>query len=255
MGQQFNRERERTSTGYVQAKQKLAAKLSKTRPGKFGEFIPGVVQKLHVSGKIIALTFDACGGPKGSGFDKDLIDFLKQEKIPATLFISGPWLEKNTITFQQLCREPLFEIENHGLTHSPFTIAGEVKYKITGTKNFSEAYDEVELNARQMQFYCHRKPKYYRPGTATADEGALAIANELGVSVVGYSVLSNDAMAGASKELIKASILNKVNSGAIVIMHMNHPERNGFEALREVVPILKKQGYQFVTMEKYSKRK
>lgn len=251
----FNLDQEKSSTEYLQAKQKTIARLGNLKPGKFGEVIPGVIQKLPVSGKIIALTFDACGGPTGSGFDKELIDFLKHEKIPATLFISGRWIEKNPLVFKQLCNEPLFEIENHGLTHRPLTVAGEVMYKITGTKNGSEAYDEIELNARQIQYYYHRKPIYFRPGTATVDEGAMTIATQLGVSVVGFSVLSNDALASASKDLIKTSVLSKVSPGAIVIMHMNHPERNSFEALREIIPILKSQGYQFVTIEKFLKRK
>ncbi|MBS1508449.1 MAG: polysaccharide deacetylase family protein [Bacteroidetes bacterium] len=254
-GQSFNPEQEKSAPGYLQEKKKTLARLGNLKPGKFGEVVPGVIQKLGGSGKIVALTFDACGGPTGSGYDKELIDYLKHEKIPATLFISGRWIEKNPLIFKQLCDEPLFEIENHGLTHRPLTVAGEAMYKITGTKDGSQAYDEIELNARQIQFYSHRKPKYFRPGTATADEGAMAIANALGVSVVGFSVLSNDALVLASKELIKTSVLNKVCPGAIIIMHMNHPERNSFEALQEIISILKSQGFQFTTIEKFLKRK
>lgn len=38
----------------------------------------------------IALTLDACGG----GFDAELIQFLIQQRIPATLFVTKKWLDK-----------------------------------------------------------------------------------------------------------------------------------------------------------------
>jgi peptidoglycan/xylan/chitin deacetylase (PgdA/CDA1 family) len=249
VGQDFNVQQERVSHDYQTAKWKVADQLRTNKPGLFGEFIPDIEQKLTARGKMVALTFDACGGPNGSGVDRAILDFLKKEKIPATLFISGSWLEKNLALFKQLCKEPLFEIENHGLTHRPFAIAGETKYKIRGTQNFSEAYDEVELNARQIQFYAHRRPLFYRPATVAADQGAVAIARQLKMILVGYSVLSNDALAGSSTDLIRKSILDKIKPGAIVIMHMNHPERNGLSALRLVVPVLRSQGYQFVKLE------
>lgn len=46
--------------------------------------------------KIIFLTFDACGGPYGSGYDQKLLDFLnKEEKVEATLLLNSRWLEAN----------------------------------------------------------------------------------------------------------------------------------------------------------------
>ena len=38
--------------------------------------------------KTLALTFDACGGPGGSGVDTDLLELLEAESVPATLFLN-----------------------------------------------------------------------------------------------------------------------------------------------------------------------
>lgn len=38
------------------------------KPKFWGEKIPGVILRLPTNEKVIALTFDACGGPKGSNF-------------------------------------------------------------------------------------------------------------------------------------------------------------------------------------------
>ena len=207
------------------------------------------MKALPADEKVLALTFDACGGLHGSGFDRDLIDFLKKEKLPATLFVTGSWIEKNLAAFQQLCNEPLFEIENHGLTHHPCTLGKESKYGIKGTGNASAGFDEIELNARQIEFYAHRKPEFYRPATAATDEGCITIANALNETIVSYSVLSGDAMAGVSAETVKENLIKMAKPGGIVIMHMNHPEWNGLEALRAAIPILRQRGYQFVMMK------
>jgi peptidoglycan/xylan/chitin deacetylase (PgdA/CDA1 family) len=201
---------------------------------------------------VVALTFDACGGPTGSAFDSDLIAFLKKEKIAATLFISGLWIAKNDSLFRLLCAEPLFEIENHGLSHRPCSITGKSRYGIAGTENVNDVFDEIELNARQIEFYNGKKPKFYRPAAATADEGCVSIARELKERIITYDVLSGDAAPEAEPILIKKNILKKIKPGSIIIMHMNHPERNGFEALVEVVPDLRKQGYEFVKLEGHS---
>ena len=59
-----------------------------------------------------------------SKYDSSLINFLKEEKIPATLFISGRWIDANYDTFIKLSKDTLFEIENHGLRHKPSQPAG-----------------------------------------------------------------------------------------------------------------------------------
>jgi len=248
-GQSFDVNEEATALNYCEQKSRVFEKLKDIKAGKFGEFAPGIMTKISSSKKMVALTFDACGGPTGSGFDTALIGFLKKEKIEATLFVSGLWIGKNDSLFRQLCAEPLFEIENHGLSHRPCSISGESRYGIAGTENINDVFDEVELNARQIEFYNKKKPRFYRPAAAAADEGCVSIAGELKEKIITYDVLSGDAVPGTAAVEIKKNILKKIRPGSIVIMHMNHPERNGFEALVEVVPELRMQGYEFVKLE------
>ena len=122
IGQAFNAEKERSSLNYSGRRAQVIQKFKNVKAGNFGEFIPGIMTRMVTSKKIVALTFDACGGPRGSEFDTALIAFLKKEKIPATLFVAGSWIEKNTSLFKLLCEETLFEIENHGLSHRPCSL-------------------------------------------------------------------------------------------------------------------------------------
>jgi peptidoglycan/xylan/chitin deacetylase (PgdA/CDA1 family) len=251
VAQSFDVNAEATSSNYCERKSSVVEKFKNVNEGAFGEFTRGIMTKINSSKKIVALSFDACGGPTGSGYDASLIGFLKKEKINATLFVSGQWIEKNDSIFRELCNEPLFEIENHGLCHRPCSISGKSRYGIAGTENVSDVFDEIELNARQIEFYSKKKPRFYRPAAAAADEGCISIANELKEKIITYDVLSGDAVPGTDAVEIKRNIMKKVRTGSIVIMHMNHPERNGFEALLEAVPALIKQGYEFVKLDGY----
>src|SRR5699024_7073493 len=61
-------------------------------PEEWGENVTGVKTTFQTDKREMALTFDACGGPYGSGYDEELISFLKEENIPATLFVNERWI-------------------------------------------------------------------------------------------------------------------------------------------------------------------
>lgn len=249
VGQSFDLQKEETSLHYCQDKSKVIEKFREKKAGEFGEATPGIMTKIATSKKIVALTFDACGGPTGSGYDSALIEFLKKEKISATLFLSGSWIEKNDSVLRLLSAEPLFEIENHGLAHRPCSITEQSRYGIEGTDSVAAVFDEIELNARQIEFFTKKKPAFYRPAAAAADEGCVSIAHELKEKLVAYEVLTGDAVPGVDASVITKNIVKKTRPGSIIIMHMNHPERNGFEGLLKALPELKKQGYSFVKLQ------
>ena len=173
------------------AKERLVAAYKNQTPKEWGERVAGVKTQLDTSEKVIALTFDACGGPRGGRVDTVLIEFLRKEKIPATLFISGSWIDANPAVFKTLAADPLFEIENHGLAHKPCSVNGNKAYGIKGTASVAELVDEIEKNGRKIEAVTGGKPKFYRPGTAYCDEVAVKVAGELGYEVVNYNVLGD----------------------------------------------------------------
>lgn len=63
-------------TSYSAVKNRIVTEFAHTKPGSWGEAVPGVINKLNTQEKYVAFTFDACGGKNGVGFDKELIDFL-----------------------------------------------------------------------------------------------------------------------------------------------------------------------------------
>src|SRR5215213_560069 len=57
--------------------------------------VPGrVVRRVHVEGNVAVLTFDACATrTQANGFDRPLYELLVKEQLPATVFVSGRWIE------------------------------------------------------------------------------------------------------------------------------------------------------------------
>lgn len=218
-------------------------------PTYWAEDVPGVFTRMATNDKVIALTFDACGGSGGSGYDRELIDYLIKENVPATLFINARWIDANPDTFMSLARNHLFEIENHGYLHRPLSVNGKAAWGISGTKNVGEVVDEVLINAVKIQKLTGRRPIYFRSGTAFYDEVAIKVVDDIGLRAVNYNVLG-DAGATFNQSQIKNALLSSQN-GSIVICHMNHPEKSTAEGIMAAIPELKRRGFRFVKLATY----
>jgi len=91
----------------------------------------------------IALTFDLCPVRKGTGYDKALVDYLIERKIPATFFMSGRWIAKHDPEVEQLLEMGFFEVGTHGEVHTHLIMqnADEQREEILGpVKILSEHY-------------------------------------------------------------------------------------------------------------------
>jgi peptidoglycan/xylan/chitin deacetylase (PgdA/CDA1 family) len=237
---------------YLSFKKRIMGEFARDKAGKFSEFIKYAHRKKQPveEQKVIAFTFDACGG-RHSGYNAKLIEYLRREKIPATLFVTGIWIDKNRETFEQLAKDPLFEIENHGLMHRLCSTEGRSKYGVYPTRDLGDVIDEMELGARKIALITGRRPLFFRSATAYTDELSLKVAQRIGMEVVSYDVLSGDAMRQSAKKMSR-NILAGARHGAVVIMHFNHPEWPDLEALELAVPELRKRGFTFARLEDFT---
>lgn len=233
----------------IDVKRIAESKYSSSSPRLWGEKAPGVKTKIDTRSNIAALTFDACGGKNGDGYDKGLIDYLISENIPATLFINSRWIDENPGIFMELSKNPLFEIENHGTNHVPLSINGGKVYGIKGTDSVGGVVDEVMVNAEKIQRLTGRRPRYFRSGTAYYDEIAVKILEETGEKAIGFDIIG-DAGATYSKDQIKRACMG-TRQGSIIIFHMNHPDKDTAEGIKEAIPMLRNRGFKFVKLEDY----
>ncbi|WP_332630870.1 polysaccharide deacetylase family protein [Halalkalibacter flavus] len=215
-------------------------------PLHWGENVEGVKTRIDTDEKVIALTFDACGGPYGNGYDASLIDFLREEKIPATLFINERWIVEHEELFLELAHDPLFQIENHGTSHVPLSVTGNSAWGIKGTESPKEVREEVLGNQETIRLLTGQAPTLFRSGTAFYDEVAVEIVNDLGLQVVNFDILGDAGATFSAREVHEAMM--KATNGSIVLLHMNQPESGTAKGVQLAVMDLREQGYEFVTL-------
>ncbi|WP_203364363.1 polysaccharide deacetylase family protein [Bacillus sp. REN10] len=217
------------------------------KPVQWGEQVDGVKTRMKTSEKKMALTFDACGGAHGSGYDEELIAFLRAEQIPATLFLNERWIQTNEALFLELAADPLFQVENHGTKHAPLSVAGGEAWGIEATASPQAVYDEIMSNHQTVKALTGKEMTMFRSGTAYYDEVAVQLAEELGYQVVNFDVLG-DAGATFSSEQVKQA-LTGAKAGSIALLHMNQPQSGTAEGVKQAVPALREQGFKFVLLE------
>ena len=199
---------------------------------------------------IAALTLDACGG----GYDAKLIGFLIEERIPATVFATRKWIERNAEGMAMLRSHPeLFDIEDHGANHVPAVIGpGRRVYGITGNPDVAHLESEVRDGAAAVEAATGNAPRWYRGATAEYDPRALRAIMAMGYKVAGFSI-NADAGATLRRDTIVAR-LDAVRPGDIIIAHMNKPGSDTVEALASGLKSLQMRGFRFVTLREMDVR-
>ncbi|WP_245204244.1 polysaccharide deacetylase family protein [Kitasatospora sp. RG8] len=224
----------------------VTARYAGVEPSEWGLDVTGVLTSLPAGEQATALTFDACGGPGGSGYDADLIEFLRAHEVPATLFLNARWIDANPAEFESLAGDPLFEIANHGTLHRPLSVTGRSAYGIAGTGDAGEAYDEVAGNLAKLTALLGRPPRFFRSGTAHYDDVATRIAADLGQRVAGFTV-NADAGATFSSAQVREEVA-ATPPGAVVIAHLNHPGGGTAPGFAAALPPLLAAGRRFTRL-------
>lgn len=224
----------------------VVARYAGVQPVAFGLDVPGVVNRLPTSERVVALTFDACGGAHGSGYDAALIDALRTTATPATLFLNQRWIAAHPDLAAELAADPLFELANHGTVHRPLSVTGAAAYEIAGTASAGEVFDEVDGNRRTLTELTGAAPRFFRSGTAHYDDVAVRIAGDIGETVVNFDV-NGDAGATFSARQVTAA-LQSVSPGSIVIGHLNQPTGGTAAGVAAALPRLTADGFRFVRL-------
>ncbi|HNY25697.1 MAG TPA: polysaccharide deacetylase family protein [Alphaproteobacteria bacterium] len=217
----------------------------------WGENVAGVITGLNVPSnkKIVALTFDVCGGKNGSALDKDLVKYLSDNKIRATIFVTGKFVKRNQQEFLELVKNPNFDIQNHGMWHRPASITGLAVYGVHGFTSVQGLTNEIVDADNYIYKLTKKHTTLYRSGGSYYEDSAIPIIKKLGYKTVGFSI-NGDLGATASADKIYQNISN-AKSGDIVIDHMNHPESDVRAGVIKSIQSLKKQNFKFVFVKDY----
>lgn len=205
---------------------------------------PYVVRRIGALPKLVALTFDDGPDPL---WTPQILDVLKQEKVPATFFIIGENALQNPLLLQRVIDEG-HEVGNHTYTHPNLALAPDLLTRL-----------ELNLTQRLLEAYTGRSTRLFRApyfGDAeptTADELLPAlVAQRAGYTVVGLHVDPGD-WKGPSAASIADQTVASVTSATptvsrnVVLLHDGGGERSQTVAsLKPMIDRLRAQGYRFV---------
>ncbi len=203
------------------------------------------------AGKTVALTFDADmtadQGPRaaaGERFDHPrLIGTLRMLKVPATVFMTGRWAEEYPDQARAIGRDPLFEVANHSYSHYAFT--GDCYGLPTVPEERMRADVERAYQALRTVGVPAPMPYFRFPG-GCYDRRALKALTPAGVTAVQWDVVGGDAFA-TDPDAVARQVLDGVRPGSVVVLHCTRSAApTTEEAVRKVVPELRRQGYRFV---------
>lgn len=198
---------------------------------------PNIIEHGPRDSKKVALTFDACPTSKEDEYDERVIEVLIREKVPATLFLSGRWVEKNGERTKFLADQTQFEIANHAYWH-PHMLE----------KDDARVTRELKRTQEIIRKVTGRRPKYFRPPFGEVDERLAKFTSQAGLVTVQYDVASGDPDPGLSAKRIARAVVEEAQGGSIVVFHMNENGARTAEALPEIIRGLREKGFELVTV-------
>ncbi len=203
--------------------------------------------------KIVALTFDADMTPRmeydlkngniKSWYNEAVIEELKKNQAPATLFLTGLWIKNYPDQTRELAKNPLFEIANHSYSHSGFTLSCFKLPAIADNLDEEEIIQAEEL----LKQYAPNYKKYFRfPGLCYDDFDAIE-AQKLGYKIIHGNIRGGDGFNYDTNSII-SRVVSRLSPGGIIILHMHGPPNapRTAEALPEIIRQTREKGYRFV---------
>jgi len=171
----------------------------------------------------VALTFDLCPVSKGAGYDKALMDYLIEHRIPATLFMSGRWIARHEAEVRNLVDIGLFEIGTHGDIHAhlPMHEAKEQRAEILGP---------VTVLRRH---YAH-KTSLFRPPYGEYNDVTVEVVKALGLRFIQWNIESGDPDPTLSTEQILTRVTQRTKPGSIIVFHANGKGKHTREVIERL---------------------
>jgi peptidoglycan-N-acetylglucosamine deacetylase len=187
-------------------------------------------ERLPTKEKVVALTFD---GAYDAGPLPSILATLQANDVPATFFLTGEFARDFPSAVKSIVAAG-YDIGSHSFSHPYFT-------KISA----SEVASQLERTETQLSKAGAPDPHpLFRPPYGDRDAHVLALLRANGYVSIVWTIDTIDWDTATTAAQIKQRIQNKLQPGAIILMHIAGPKTAG--VLPEVIALLKERGYGFV---------
>ena len=180
--------------------------------------------------KYLALAFD--DGPNLTTESK-MLDVLARYDVPATFFVIGKNITDESAENMKRAVRQGCEIGNHSFSHPMMSQMDEAQVK-----------EEVETTSALIEKITGERPKLFRPPYINVKPEMYDWIDLTFICGKGCE----DWVATVGKEARREGIIANAEPGAIYLLHDFESNEATVEALDEAIPVLKEQGYVFVTV-------
>lgn len=220
----------------------------------------GSIRSVHPEGdrKVVAFTFDLCE-TEGEvyGYDAAVVDCLRSSGVRATFFAGGKYVKTHPKELIELMTDPIFEIGNHSWNHRNFRLLSpeEMEEQVMRTqrqygllRGRIPAASHPDMKTDAVPEGIPELPRLFRFPFGTCTPQALNLLNQLGLAAIQWSIVSGDPDRHRTSAGIVRTVLAEMKPGAIVIFHANGLGHGTAEALAILIPKLRADGYEFLTV-------
>ena len=180
--------------------------------------------------KLVALTFD--DGPT-IGITDQVLDVLQENGVVASFFLIGQQITDETRYLVKRAHDMGCSIENHSKTHQSMPKLSR-----------QEIVEEIQYTSGLIEEITGEKPAFFRPPFIDYDQKMYDLI-DLGF-ICGYGC--EDWLPSVTAQERIDRVLHDANPGFIILLHDMTDNTNTVEAIKTIIPELKKQGYEFVTV-------
>ena len=186
--------------------------------------------------KYLALSFD--DGPNLTTETK-MLDVLAKHNVPATFFVIGKNITDESAENMKRAVRQGCEIGNHSFSHPRMSQMDE-----------SQVKEEVETTSGLIEKIIGERPKLFRPPYIDVKPEMYDWIDLTFICGKGCE----DWVATVGKDARREGIIANAEPGAIYLLHDFESNEATVEALDEAIPVLKEQGYTFVTVSELFKK-
>ncbi len=181
---------------------------------------------------IIALTFD--DGPN-TVITPQVLDLLEEHGIVASFFLIAQNITPESAEVVRRAKKMGCDIENHTVTH---TAMNEMTPE--------EIRAEVEACTGKIIEITGEAPKFFRPPFIAVSR---ALYDTVDMTVI-CGVGCEDWVPAVTAQERAERVLAAAEDGQIVLLHDMEWNQNTVDALKTIIPELKKRGFEFVTVSR-----
>ena len=163
-------------------------------------------------------------------------EILASEKVPATIFTSGHWVDGHAAEMAELARDPLISFGDHSYDHPHMSRLPAARVG-----------DEIDHTETALGRY-GKKSVAFRPPFGDWNRRVVEVVRARGLSTVTWDVVSGDPSKKTTKAGMIRNVVDHARPGSIVIFHINGRGWRTAEALPEILSGLRARGLRFVSL-------